>query len=89
MEKSKFYDVFPMLNLYGDIADIFENVEEYTGQCFTKDIKMPVALKYKTMTTEQKVSSLRNIVYNEFNTHRWKKAVPGQTFSTLFQCKYN
>ena len=26
---------------------IFENVEEYTGQCFTKDIKMPVALKYK------------------------------------------
>ena len=33
---------------------VFENVEEYTGECFTKEIKMPVAPKYKNMTMEQR-----------------------------------
>ena len=48
---------------------ILENVEEYTGECFTKEIKMPVALKYKNMTTEQKEDELRKIVYNGFNEY--------------------
>lgn len=48
---------------------VFENVEEYTGECFTKEIKMPVALKYKDMTTEQKEDELRKIVYNGFNEY--------------------
>ena len=47
----------------------FEAVEEYTGKCFTKDIKMPVALKYKEFTTEQKVKALHDIVYNEFESY--------------------
>ena len=47
----------------------FEDVEEYTGECFTKDIKMPVALKYKHMTREEKESELQKIVYNEFNEY--------------------
>lgn len=47
----------------------FENVEEYTGECFTKEIKMPVALKYKGMTTEQKENELKKIVYNGFNEY--------------------
>ena len=48
---------------------VFEDIEEYTGECFTKEIKMPVALKYKTMTTEQKENELRKIVYNEFDKY--------------------
>lgn len=48
---------------------ILENVEQYTGECFTKEIKMPVALKYKNMTTEQKEDELRKIVYNGFNEY--------------------
>lgn len=48
---------------------VFENVEQYTGECFTKEIKMPVALKYKNMTTEQKENELRKIVYNGFNEY--------------------
>lgn len=48
---------------------IFEDVEEYTGECFTKEIKMPVALKYKAMTTEQKENELKRIVYNEFDKY--------------------
>lgn len=48
---------------------IFENVEQYTGECFTKEIKMPVALKYKNMTTEQKEDELRKIVYYRFNKY--------------------
>lgn len=48
---------------------VFENVEEYTGECFTKEIKMPVALKYQGMTTEQKENELRKIIYNNFNEY--------------------
>lgn len=48
---------------------VFENVEEYTGECFTKEIKMPVALKYKNMTTEQKENELRKIIYTNFNEY--------------------
>ena len=48
---------------------VFENVEEYTGECFTKEIKMPVAPKYKNMTMEQREKELRNIVYTGFNKY--------------------
>ena len=48
---------------------ILENVEEYTGECFTKDIKMPVALKYNDFTPEQKEQELRKIVYTNFNEY--------------------
>ena len=59
-----------MLKKMGNIEKLTpENVEEYTGECFTKEIKMPVAPKYKNMTMEQREKELRSIIYSGFNEY--------------------
>ncbi len=68
MEKRKFYDVFPMLNLYGDIADIFENVEVTRITSNARHDKMRIYIESSRLIDKSAILTVQNQIAKALKT---------------------
>ncbi len=68
MERKKFYDVFPTIKLYGDIADLFETVEVTKVAVNAKRDKMRIYIESSRLIEKSAIFTVRNQIARTLKT---------------------